>query len=474
MRPARATFWIISIFFLMLVVSCQTVDEQSTSTSTATNFAEKTPTLEAPEEEKDKEGFDPAEEDIIPKGLEILFWHPWAGETAVTVDALISDFNKKNSWSIKVESVPHADEDVLISDVTNAFSANEQTPDLIVSTSQSLQNWYSGGQPITALDTLIENDLNHTIGEILPELLPVFWNVDVTDGIRIGVPAYQSGHFLFYNKSWGSELGFDQYPKTIEDFREQSCAAARNNLYDNDRENNGTGGWIFNNTGITILSWLKSFNGGDLINSRSQPILTELENEEALAFLYTLYLQDCSWTGKESNPYGYFSNRMALFYSGTMEDLIRQNRYDVLNEKDDEWVLIPYPSLSGKPTIIVEGTSFAVTSENPDKARAAWELIKWMLQAEQQKRFLATTGTFPLSSEVIEAINIEPDFQEVWRESLQYLPFAQTEPTFPEWYVLEKILSDAGWQLIQFNMRSEDIPDILKEAETITREMREE
>ena len=59
----------------------------------------------------------------------------------------------------------------------------------------------------------------------------------------------------------------------------------------------------------------------------------------------------------------------------------------------------------------------------------------------------------------------------VWKESLQYLPFAQTEPSFKEWYVLEKILEDVGWQLIQYTMRSEDIVTILENAEVMVREI---
>jgi len=77
------------------------------------------------------------------------------------------------------------------------------------------------------------------------------------------------------------------------------------------------------------------------------------------------------------------------------------------------------------------------------------------------------TGTFPLSAEVIERMDVKAENYPVWKDSLQYLPYTQAEPSYTAWYMIEKVLEDVGWQLTQYAMRSEDIQTILSDAEVL-------
>ena len=461
---------IIFVYCILFMVSCQPTGENTLATLSQTPAEYQESSNQNSDEVLQEDNYGDLIGGEIPYGLEIEFWHPWAGETAEMVEGLVDNFNRENSWSITINSISHADQDVLVEDLTEAFINKEQIPDLIVSNSQSLQSWYAEGYPIKEMDPFIRFESEISVKKNLPEILPVFWNIDVVDGVRIGIPAYQSGQFLFYNQTWGNELGFEDFPGTIETFTEQACTAAKSNLYDVIKENNGTGGWIYSSESLSLLSWLKVFGGGELINSRSQPILTQPENIDAFTFLYDQYLDDCAWTGKEPQPYAYFSNRFALFYSGQMEDVIKQIKYDNANGNTDKWVLIPYPSTIGKPAVMVEGLSYAITTENEERSIAVWEFIKWMLTPENQAVFIEKTGTFPLSSEVIEQVDVKAEMYAMWKDSLQYLPYAQAEPSFREWYVIEKVLVDLGWQLTQYTMRSEDIQAILADAEMIVGE----
>ena len=461
------TVFIISI---LLMVSCQTTGENAFNTPSPIPTDKQASSNQIIDGAIQDDGQSDLISEKIPHGLELEFWHPWAGETDEMVEELVDNFNRENPWSITIKSISHADQDVLIKDLTKAFINREQIPDLIVSSSQSLQAWYAEGFTIKEMDPFIRFDREGSEEKTLPEILPIFWNADVVDEERIGIPAYQSGQFLFYNQTWGNELGFDDFPRTLETFSEQACTAARNNLYDVIKENNGTGGWIYSSDGLSLLSWLRVFGGGDLINSRSQPILTQPENINAFTFLYGLYLDDCAWTGKEQQPYAYFSNRFALFYSGQMEDIIRQIKYDNANGNTDKWVLIPYPSTFGKPIVIVEGLSYAITTEDEERSLAAWEFIKWMLATANQVVIVEKTGVFPLSNEVIEQVDANSEMYTIWKSSLQYLPYAQAEPSYKEWYAIEKVLSDMGWQLTQYTMRSENIQTIFADAEAMVRE----
>ena len=470
MKPMPVISKIIFVYCILFMVSCQPTGENNLATPSPTPADYQTASNQTTNEAIQEDSYGDLLSEEIPLGLELEFWHPWAGETAEMVEGLVDNFNRENPWSITINSISRADQDVLVENLTEAFINKGQIPDLIVSNSQSLQAWYAEGYSIKEMDPFIRFDSESSAKKTLPEILPIFWNVDVVDDERIGIPAYQSGQFLFYNQTWGNELGFEDFPRTIETFSEQACAAAKSNLYDAIKENNGTGGWIYSNESLSLLSWLRVFGGGELINSRSQPILTQPENINALTFLFDLYLDDCAWTGKEPQPYAYFSNRFALFYSGQMEDIIKQIKCDNTNENTDKWVLIPYPSTFGKPAVMVEGLSYAITTENEEGLIAAWEFIKWMLTPENQAVFIEKTGTFPLSREVIEQVDVKAEMYAIWKDSLQYLPYAQAEPSFREWYIIEKILEDVGWQLTQYTMRSENIQAILADAEVMVGE----
>jgi len=470
MKPTHLISEIIFFVCALLISSCQPISENISNTPSPTYLDHQASPDQINDEEAQEENDNDLLSDKIPHGLKLEFWHPWAGETAEIVEELVDNFNQENDWSITIKSISHADEDVFVEDLTDAFKNEEQIPDLIVSTSQSLHAWYAEGYPIKELDSFIRSDSEVSAGATLPEIFPAFWNIDVLDEKRLGVPAYQSGQFLFYNQTWGNELGFDDFPGTIEAFSERACAAARSNLYDTITENNGTGGWIYSSESLSLLSWLRVFGGGDLINSRAQPIFTQPENVSALTFLYDLYLDDCAWTGRDSEPYSYFSNRMAIFYSGQMEDIIKQINFDTDSENSDAWILVPYPSAFGKPILMVKGLSYAITTEHEERSIAAWEFIKWMLAPENQALFVEKTGTFPLSAEVIERMDVEAEIYPIWKDSLQYLPYTQAEPSYQAWYVIEKVLEDVGWQLTQYTMRSEDIQTILSDAEIMIRE----
>ncbi len=470
MKPTPVISKIIFIICIHLIASCQPAGDETFNTSSPVPSNHQTSSTQTFDKTIQEDDNDDLVNNKISQDIEIEFWHPWAGETAEMVEELVDNFNRENPWSITIHSISHADQDVLIEDLTEAFINKEQTPDLIVSTSQSLQAWYAERYPLKELGQLIRSDNEGHTEETLPRILPIFWNIDVVDEKRIGIPAYQSGHFLFYNQTWGSDLGFEDFPRTIEAFIEQACAAANNNLNDTIIENDGMGGWIYSSEGLSLLSWLRVFGSGSLINSRSQPILTEHENINTFTFLYDLYLKDCAWKSNEPQPHAYFSNRLALFYSGQMEDIVRQIKSDNANKNTDKWVLIPYPSTIGKPSVIVEGLSYAITTENEERSLAAWEFIKWMLTPENQAAFVEETGVFPLSNEVIKQMDVKAEVYTIWKDSLQYLPFAQAEPSFIEWYAIEKVLEDVGWQLTQYTMQSENIHTILSDAEVMVGE----
>ena len=197
----------------------------------------------------------------LPTGIELQFWHIWSGSQAEVFENLVEEFNQTNQWGIRVVVEGHGDELVMLDDISLAGEEGA-LPDIVAAPSRYLRLWDQQGIAVKDLNNYMDSDDLGFDQEIRDAFLPIFWKTDLDESGRLlGLPAYRSGNFLFYNQSWAQDLGFEAYPQTISAFAEQACAAGAANLSDSDLENNGTGGWIYDIQSTTGYSWLKAFSG---------------------------------------------------------------------------------------------------------------------------------------------------------------------------------------------------------------------
>jgi len=401
------------------------------------------------------------------KDIRIIFWHPWTGTLEDRVHALVQEFNKVNEWGIVVEDTAIGDESYLIRKIQSSID-EQKMPDLVSLPIHSLSSLHTQNSILVNLDPYIENaSLGLTDEEILT--YPVtFWQQDILDGFRFGVPAERDVRVLFYNRSWAQELGFEQPPTDPNEFINQACAAARENSFDEDDSNDGTGGWIYDTDPMTVLSWLKAFKGGDLPTSggRSYDFET-IQNEEALAFLNRIYRISCAWIGREPQPYLYFANRQALFYAGWLSEYTEQEKIS----NKDEWEIIPFMSIDGEPVLITDGFSFGAMKSDPTHQLAAWLFIRWMLQPENQASLIETTGTLPLTNT---ALTFLEDFRKdhpTWDSILIDIPLIRPMNALDSWDVAGRVLQDAAWQVTLATVKQGDMSFILEQADKLLREV---
>jgi len=407
---------------------------------------------------------------VIPEGITVQFWHPWSGEMANLMAEMTGEFNISNEWGITVETEFHSDEIVFIEDMNQTIAVGN-SPELIAAPSYYLRSLEENGLDLQNLQIFIDSQNWGLSDDEVKSFLPVFWNADMLADKRIGIPAYQSGQFIFLNQTWVKDLGFSEQISNPEDFKELTCAAGFNYLNDNDLTNNGTGGWVYTYDPNSFFSWLNAFSVGDGSNFESLFDLGTNEDIESGTFLYDLFLDNCAWIGRQQQPYEYFANRQALAFSGKMEDILIQERVNELNEASDQWSVIPYPSRNNNPTLLVDGASYSITTQENEKALAAWLFVRWLLRPENQVKIIETSGTFPLSDRSMELLKDYENAHPVWADALNYLPIAQKFPEDPNWGFVKEVLADLSWKLIQFNTKREDISIIFLDAQNLLTEI---
>jgi multiple sugar transport system substrate-binding protein len=400
--------------------------------------------------------------------ITIKFWHPWSGDAARAIELLIKEFNSTNAWGIQVNEFSYGNEDYLISKAQNALQ-NQENPEVIAAPISFLRNLFTNGNElINLLDYANHAKFGLTEEEKISYPL-TFWQQDTIDGSRFGMPAQRDAHVLFYNQSWARELGFETPPSTPDEFLNQSCAAARANSFDGNPDNNGTGGWIYNSDPVTVLSWMKAFNGGELpANEGDQYIFGNQPNIAAFSFLQQIIKLGCAWVGKEPDPYRYFASRNALFYSGDLQDILLQEKN--ANNKD-QWTIISYPSLKGNDVVLTDGLSYGIFKSTSEKDLAAWLFIRWMQKPASQAKLIYATSTYYLTSSTLDEMNNYRQKHPAWDAALQYLPLSKSAPILSTWNIVGKVLQDASWQLAQSNIKTGDVPDILNQVNTLIKEI---
>jgi len=396
----------------------------------------------------------------------ISLWHPFSGQEAETIDILVSRFNEED-YQVEVVATSFADNEVFIEAVLSA-AENGMLPDLIIGPSPFLHTMMRQSD-LAMIDAEQEISL---IDNFEGNMFPAFWGLDVDDGERFGVPYLQHGSFLFYNSEWAQELGFVDKPSNPEEFRSQTCMAFNQNRFDNVIENDGTGGYFYPADPIAFLSWLRAFNGGLEFNNRGEIILTTSENEDAIKYLFRLFVDDCAWwTNKQDTPFLYFKNRNSMTYSGWSQDMLFQTRVMLEAENNDTWLPISYPSVDGKPIVYFENYSFAIIEKNGVNTDTMLPFIQWMVQPDQHLEMVYQTAAFPLTAIEIQEADETWGLLPVWRETLQYIPFLEPLPNTTGWYYAEKILDDLRWQIIQFGVTEESLSTYLEEAESLGNSM---
>lgn len=454
-----------------LLISCTpgielvetTVPTQSARTPASTSIPA-TPTPIAPELPES-----------IPSGIVIEIWHPWSGKMANLANEMIEEFNENNPWSIRVQESVYADEQVLMQQISHTLETEEDLPDLIAAPDYYLTSLIENGIELRNQDEFLSSPVWGIPQADLDRFFPVFLDSGKLRDQQYSFPAYRTGHYLFYNQTWAEELGFSQIPETPEGFEEQTCAAARVNQFGPVRENIGTGGWVYSFDSSAFFSWLKAFDGSLTDPAGRITNLQSSGNIEGSSFLYDLFLpaNNCAWLGRQSLPYQYLANRQAIAYSGTLEDILIQELVNEINGSEDEWTVIPYPSISSRPVLTVSGISYGITSSNEEKSLAAWEFIKWMSSTRNQVRIVESTASFPLSASALESLTEFRSEYPAWSDGLIFLPLVVNEPASGDWIIMQDILSDISWQLIQFTTSRDDIQRIWENAEMLLEEISE-
>ncbi len=475
-RYSACLLAIVLSFILLVACNGETIPTQTaiietqdlvpSSTSTATHIP---PTPSITPQPTSSLGLKPA--DL--SGVKITFWHPWTGETEKAIQQSIGEFNTANEFGITVEAVSQGTIDSLYETIDSTESASN-LPNLALGANYEIQSWVSEGKPVTGLNIFVNDPEWGFKAEDLADFFPVFLGQDVNDQNRFGFPAIRTAPLIFYNSTWGKELGYSSPPSSTQEFMEQACTAASAYNINELQEDNGTGGWLIDTTPSGVLSWIYAFGSTVTRPNGDGYQFDSPQTADAFQFLKDLFDQGCAWELLDSPAEVEFANRRALFITSTLGEIGYQQDELELADNNDLWTVIGFPTPSGESIIDVYGPSYAIFAGTQEENLGAWLVIKWLSSPEQVAKLTAARGTFPVRASAVEYLDTYVRENPQWAAAQELLTSAQPEPSLESWKVVRWILGDVGTQIFRYYFTPDRIPATLELMDETAAELHEQ
>jgi multiple sugar transport system substrate-binding protein/sn-glycerol 3-phosphate transport system substrate-binding protein len=403
-------------------------------------------------------------------GIQVSLWHPWTGSTGSALQAILDEFNRTNQWGITVNASSYEGFGKL-DDAVEAALSTDSLPDVLVDYGYLGRHW-DNNNILVDLTPYVNDPVWGFTSDEQNDFIQVFWEEDLVSAEeaaparRLGIPFYRSAYVMFYNQSWGSELGYLKPPVSAVEFRERACAAADYVARQEGKSDPGRGGWLVTPQPGVMAGWIYAF-GGRITDPGGQGYLFNTpETMQALQFLKGLQESGCAWTESGLDPQSEFANRQALFMVGSLFDIATQQQAFVQAGSSDEWIVIPYPS-NTEPVVDSYGPSLFITQSSPGKQLASWLLIEWLVNPPNQAEWATVLQAYPTR---LSAMNYLPEVSSTnpqWLQALELIPAARSEPTLASWRTVRWTLEDAMMQLLVPPFGAEQIPTLLEDLDSV-------
>lgn len=399
------------------------------------------------------------------KDIHLQVAYAFTGPFETQFSDLMAEFNTINPWGIVAYTQASDSYNSLFETVSEKIGTADQ-PDLVITLAEQIMEWDSS-QAVIDLSSYLEDGQYGLSQADQADLEPIFWEQAWQDEELLGLPAAVSTQFIYYNQTWGEELGFKHPPLNSLEFREQACAANQSFRSDSDLLNDGYGGWIVNTNPQAVLAWIRAF-GGEVVRDGKYTI-NNTANQPALKFLKELYDDHCAYISTELTNYGAFARRSALFITADMAEIPLQNLAFEQAGNGDVWTVIPFPGRTNQ--LIAEGPYFSVLKSTPEKQLAAWLFVRWMLSTENQVRWVQGTGLFPMRLSAQEPLASYASSHKQWQAAIGYMGDLELQPSLASWRKARLVLGDATEFIFRTNVSIEQIPGVLMQMDTTVQDL---
>ncbi|KGX86237.1 ABC transporter substrate-binding protein [Pontibacillus litoralis] len=337
---------------------------------------------------------------------EVVFWHAMGGDTQVTLEEIVEEFNKENP-GIEVNPQYQGTYDESITKFRSVGGSKDAPT--IVQTYEIGTKYMIDSGFVEPVQTFIDED-NYDISQLEENII----NYYTVDDTMYSMPFNSSTPVLIYNKDAFAEVGLeaDKPPRTFNEIKE-----AAEKLTKKDGENVERAGFSMLNNGW-FFEQLVYTQGGyyvDQENGRSgEPTKATFNGEEGQRVF--------NWLNEmnEAGTYGNFGSNwddiraafqaektaMYLDSSAGVRGIVDNAPFEV------GVAYIPHPDEVDPQGVAIGGASLWMSS-GIEKAEqeAAWEFMKYLQTPEVQAKWHVETGYFAINPTAYDEQIVQKEYE---------------------------------------------------------------
>lgn len=378
----------------------KTLEEQTASTG-------ETGTQESEEEE----GFSMADAKDV-EGTEISFWHSMGGVNGQAIDALVEKFNTENEFGITVNAQYQGEYDDSLNKLKSAQIGN-MGADLVQVYEIGSRFMIESGW-IIPMQEMIDAD-GYDMSSIEPNLAAYY----TIDDKLYSMPFNSSTPIMYYNKDMFEKAGITEVPDSLEAIEEVG-EQLLNKGGAGEVISLGIYGWFFEQfMGKQGLDYANNENG-----RKEAATAVAFDENGGAANILTAWksLYDKGYApnvgkGGDAGLADFSAGKSAITLGSTAS--LKQILQDVNGKFEVGTAYFPKVKSSDEGGVSIGGASlWALNNNDPKKARATWEFIKFLVSSESQAYWNAQTGYFPVTTDAHE--------EQVFKDNIAKYPQFQT------------------------------------------------
>ncbi len=347
--------------------------------------------------------------------VNITFWYSIGGANGDALRAMADTFNKSQS-AVVVEATYTGS----YGDTAQKVTAALETKTLPNSGLVAAAPLFTGREK----NYKILDYMNGPDGLDKDDFWPVLWDYNIYGGKISSLPFNNSTPVMFYNKDLMKKAGLDpaKPPQTWDELKAQATVI---------KTKLGAEGVIPIN--FDSPDWmLKAFilqNGGKIMNADATDVaFASPEGYEAMTFWKSLIDEKLMPPAQHKSVSDVFiGGKVAFVYSST------GNVGKVLAGAKFDWNTAFLPK-NKKFAVTVGGAQLAMFPSTPEKEKATWTFLKWLLNKDNVATWTAKTGYVPVRKSAMTSAALTKLFtdQPQYKAGFEQLQYGETYPHFWE------------------------------------------
>ncbi|MCH3949373.1 MAG: ABC transporter substrate-binding protein [Acidaminococcus sp.] len=371
----------------------------------------------------------------------VTFWHVYSKNFgAPVIKKMVEDFNKSQD-KILVKEVYNPDMYPGLMKNLQADVAAGKSPSIAMIGYNYLKYFDQNFKYVSPLDVEKTSDKDKDFVEknFLPNVLSLAKDGDK----QVGLPFSISAPILYYNPDLFKAAGLDpnKPPKTWAEVKNYAKA-----IHD---KTGDYGFYMQEYQDNWATQGLLTSNGAQILSKDNKAVFASPESVEAYQLYADMVLKDKSALHIAADE------GIASFYSGKVGMLMGTSAKIGTVTKSSKFNVMActFPAFGTKKVQIPSGGNFlAITAQNKEEQKAAWEFIKFIMQPKYLAQWTINTGYLPPRQDVVDDASIKEAIAKTpaLKIAFEELPMLSQWVAFPGdvGVKAEKRLADARDQIL--------------------------